>query len=103
MCMLYVVRPATESDRARMSRGDRALALEWGIFDEGGPALSLHGCDMVRDWDRPSGWKLAEKYRTKLHADFGTIFREFPGTLEVTAAWATDPVDEEMELERDDF
>ncbi len=102
--MVYVVRPMTPSDRANLIGWDRApVSLDWEIDrDDEEPTLSLHGCEMVREWDRPSGWKLPKEHRSSLHADLSTLFSQLTGVLELTATWSSDSVDQRVELPRAD-
>jgi hypothetical protein len=104
MCLFYLLRPLTPSDQARVSSWDRApVSLDWTIDrDDAAPTLSLHGCDMVREWDRPSGWKLSKVHRSSLHADLSTLFRALTGKLELTAVGSSDAVDQQVHLARSD-
>jgi hypothetical protein len=104
MCFFYVVRVESPEDRAVVDGWDRAsLSLDWRIDRDGDvPTLSLHGCDMVREWDRPSGWKLPKEHRSSLYSDLSKLFWELPGSLELTAIWSSDDVAQDVELARGD-
>jgi hypothetical protein len=93
--MSYVLRPTSERDRARLSKWDRPTTrLDWQIVWEGdNPSLCLHGCDLVRDWDRPSGWKLPKEHRAALHDDLSALLPEFDAAVLLTATWTDDSID----------
>lgn len=78
--------------------------LEWLVQRDGvDVTVSLHGCDYIRDWERPSGWKLPKDKRAALHGDFVVLFGELLDDLELTATWTDDPVDQALEMSRADF
>jgi hypothetical protein len=105
VCIYYVLRPTTASDRARVSDWDRPPTdLDWSVErDNVGPSVALHACDMIRDWERPSGWNLPKELRSALHADVATLLRELDGPLELTATWIGDSIETEIPLTRADL
>ena len=82
----------------------RPTQLEWAVQQDGDDVtVSLHGCDYIRDWERPSGWKLPKVTRSALHHDFVALFGELEDDLELTATWSDDPVDTAVDLSRADI
>jgi hypothetical protein len=58
---------------------------------------------MIRDWERPSGWKVPKELRSALHADVATLLRALDGPLELTATWIGDSIENEVPLTRADL
>jgi hypothetical protein len=100
--MFYVIRPVSEDGRLALNTWAAGeTKLDWSVDGEGDDlALSLHGCDLVRDWERQSGWKLPEESRSALYDDMAALFARVPGGLELTATWTDDPVDQAIDLSR---
>jgi hypothetical protein len=98
--MFYVLRPVTDEGREVLANWERPKTrLEWSVVREADDlSLSLHGCDLVSDWERPSGWKLPKETRSLLHDDLADLFGQLPGNLELTAAWSDDPIDHSVDL-----
>jgi hypothetical protein len=103
--MSYTLKPKAVDDQSRLSGGRiPQTELDWSVVSDGHrSAITLHGCDLVRDWTRPSGWKLPSEHRAALHRDLSLLFSELPGEFEVTATWYGDPIDDEINLSRSEF